>query len=216
MDVMSRKVSKIVQASYDAQTGLIKRSGFEFLVSRAMQSAKLVGMLHAVFVIDVDKMQVINDTLGYDAGDLAIDEVAGAIRENLRAQDVVARLGGDEFGVLVNNCGTDVAKKIALKIVDAIDHLERSWQEKNIDLSISIGVTPVTAEAVDVSTVIAAAEVACSAVKDRGGNGVSLYQSGDEELIRRRTYMDLVGRIQDCLREDRFELYFQPIVALEG
>lgn len=214
-DVMSRKASKIIQASFDSQTGFMKRSGFEYMVNRALQSARVVGMTHAVFVIDIDRMQVLNDTLGYDAGDLVIDAVAKTLQSSVRSHDSIARLGGDEFGVLVSDCPVDVAKNIAVKIAEAIEQLKLAWQSKPIETSVSIGVVPLTATSKDVSTEIAAAEVACSAVKDRGGNDVSLYLEGDEELVRRRSYMDLVGRIQDTLRTDRFELYCQPIVALQ-
>ncbi|MDH3643297.1 MAG: GGDEF domain-containing phosphodiesterase, partial [Gammaproteobacteria bacterium] len=113
------------------------------------------------------------------------------------------------------NCQLGVAKKIALKLAESVEALALVWDGKNIEASASIGVTPVTAEHANVDGVIAAAEVACSSIKDRGGNGVSVYRSGDEELVQRKSYMDLVGRIQDTLRSDRFVLYCQPIVPLQ-
>lgn len=215
LDVMSRKASKIVQASYDSQTGLVKRSGFEFQVGRALQAVKVMGLSNAVFVIDIDRMQVINDTLGFEAGDMVIVRLARVLEEVLRSGDTIARLGGDEFGVVVHNCELGQAKKIALKLIEAIEALELTWQGSSVETGVSIGVTPVVIEHKNVDAVVAAAEVACSSVKDRGGNGVSIYRSGDEELVRRKSYMDLVGRIQDTLRSDRFELYCQPIAPLQ-
>ena len=215
LDVMARKASKLVQATYDSNTGLIKRSGFEFYVRWALQSAKVAGESHAVFIIDIDRMQVINDTLGYDAGDMVIDRLATVFTDLVRSGDTVARVSGDEFGVVLPNCELGEAKKVALKFVAAVEAMALTWNNTTIDVNVSIGVSPVTADHANVDAVIAAAEVACSSVKDRGGNGVSLYRSGDEELVRRRSYMDLVGRIQDTLRSDRFELYCQPIAPLQ-
>lgn len=216
LDVMSRKASKLVQATYDSLTSLVKRSGFEFQVNRALQSSKVVGMSHALFVVDVDRMQVINDTLGYEAGDMVLKRLSSLFEEQLRVGDTVARLGGDEFGVLVHNCQLAAAKKVALKLADSVEALQLVWGNSNIDASISVGVTPITAEHSNVDGLIAAAEVACSSVKERGGNGVSVYRAGDEELVRRQSYMDLVGRIQDTLRSDRFTLYCQPMVPLQS
>ena len=215
LDVMSRKASRIVQSTYDSQTGLVKRSGFEFLVGRALQAVKVMGQPTAVFVVDVDRMQVINDTLGFDAGDMVIVCLARLFEEVLRSGDTVARLAGDEFGVVVHNCELGPARMIALKLIEAIEGLQLKWHGTNIEVSVSIGVTPIVSEHTNVDAVVAAAEVACSSIKERGGNGVSVYRAGDEELVRRKSYMDLVGRIQDALRSDRFELYCQPIVPLQ-
>ena len=214
LDVMSRKASKIVQSTYDSMTGLVKRSGFEYQVNRAIQSTRVMGLANAVFVIDVDRMQVINDTLGFDAGDMVIARLAKLFEDTLRSGDTVARLSGDEFGVVLSNCQLGQAKGIAVKFVEAIENLRLEWNGTNVDVTVSVGVTPVDPDNASVDSVVASAEVACSSIKERGGNGVSVYRSGDEELVRRRSYMDLVGRIQETLRSDRFELYCQPIVGL--
>ena len=215
LDVMSRKASKIVQASYDSLTGLMKRSGFDYQVARAVQSAKVAAMAHAVFIVDVDRMQVINDTLGFEAGDMVLQTLAGVIHENLRSVDTIARLAGDEFGVLVHDCQLEVAERIAGKIVDAVEGLQISWHGKPLEVHVSIGISPIGVDTPEATAAIAAAEVACAYVKERGGGGVSLYRSGDEELVRRKSYMDLVGHIQETLRADRFELFCQAIVPLQ-
>ncbi len=215
LDVMARKVSKIVQTSYDSLTGLMKRSGFDYQLSRALQSSKIAGISHAAFIVDVDRMQVINDTLGSDAGDMVLQSLARLIQDRLRSVDTVARLSGDEFGVLIQDCSIQVAEKIAGKIVDAVDNLQLTWQGKPLEVHISVGLTPIGVDTPEITSAIAAAEVACAYVKERGGGGVSIYRSGDEELVRRKSYMDLVGHIQETLRGDRFELFCQAIVPLQ-
>ncbi len=215
VDVMSRKASKLVQASYDSQTGLMKRAGFEYQVARALQAAKLVNATHALFVLDIDRMQVINDTLGYEAGDMVISAVAQVLKNQLRNNDSVARLAGDQYGVLLHQCGIDAAKKICEKIVAAIDALNLEWKEKKVDVQVSIGLSVLSSDADDVTVGIANAEVACAFIKERGGNAVGIFGSSDSELVRRKTYMDLVARIQDNLRLNRFELHYQPIQPLD-
>lgn len=215
MDVMARKASKIILASYDAQTGLMKRPGFEYQINLALKSAEVDGTTHAIFIVDIDRTQVINDTLGYEAGDMVIRALATTLQENLRSVDTISRLGGDKFGVLVDGCKIEAAKKIANKITRSVAALDLSWGDESIDARISIGVTPITANTPNLNSVVTAAEIACSSIKERGGNDVGVYSSSDEELVRRKTQMDLVARIQKTLRSDGFELYFQPIVPLK-
>ena len=215
MDVMARKASKIILASYDPQTGLMKRPGFEYQINLALESAQASGATHAIFIVDIDRTQVINDTLGYEAGDMVIRALATTLQENLRSIDTISRLGGDKFGVIVDGCSIEAAKKIAKKITRSVEALDLNWGDDRIDTRISIGVTPITAHTPNVNSVIAAAEIACSSIKERGGNEVGVYSSSDEELVRRKTQMDLVARIQKTLRGDGFELYFQPIVPLK-
>ena len=213
VDVMARKASKIVQANYDPETGLVRRSGFEYQVRAALQASLKSGAGHALFVINIDRTQVVNDTLGFEAGDLVIRTLAETIRHEVRAVDTVARLGGDEFGVLVTTApGRRPARRREDRRGDRDSTL--AWEGSKIEPTVSIGVAPVSPTTVDANDVIAAAELACGFVKERGGNGINVYRSGDEELVRRKSYMDLVGHIQDTLRADKFELFCQPIVAL--
>jgi diguanylate cyclase (GGDEF)-like protein len=214
LDVMSRKTSKIVQSSYDSLTGLMKRSGFEYQVARAIQAAKVVGTSGVLFVVNVDRMQVINDTLGFDAGDKVIAAIAQALQSSLRSVDTVARLGGDEFGVLLHDCDTNTAELVSGKVLSAVESMDLHHNDKAIEPQISIGIAPISAADLDVTAAIAGAEVACGYVKERGGNGVSVFGIDDEELVRRKSYMDLVGHIQENLRLNRFELYYQVIAPL--
>jgi diguanylate cyclase (GGDEF)-like protein len=216
LDVMSRKTSKIVQASYDSLTGLMKRSGFEYQVARAIQAAKVVGTGSTLFVVNVDRMQVINDTLGFDAGDKVISAIARTLQSSLRSVDTVARLGGDEFGVLLHDCDTNAAELVCGKVMSGLEKLDLHHNDKLVEVRISIGIAPVSAKDLDVTAAIAGAEVACAYVKERGGNDVSVFGTGDEELVRRKSYMDLVGQIQDNLRLDRFDLFYQVIAPLSG
>ncbi len=215
LDVMARKASKIVQASYDTLTGLMKRSGFDYELRRALHAHHAADLASTVLIVDIDRLQIINDTLSQEAGDRTIKAVADTIRGNLRTTDSLSRLGSDEFGVLLSDCTTDNACEIAAKICRSVAGIKLEWNGHRIEAQVSIGVASIDLDTSDPSVAIASAEVACSSVKDRGGDGVSVFNAGDRDMTRRRSHMDLVGRIQDALRTDRFELYCQPITSLQ-
>ncbi|MGH8808692.1 MAG: diguanylate cyclase domain-containing protein, partial [Noviherbaspirillum sp.] len=88
-------------ATHDGLTGLPNRVMFSHLLSTAIPAAYRDQRSFAVLFIDLDRFKFINDTLGHEAGDMLLKEVASRFKAVLRGSDVVARLGGDEFVVLL-------------------------------------------------------------------------------------------------------------------
>src|SRR5262249_57014555 len=88
-------------ASHDSLTNLPNRETFNSLLREAIDVAHRHGHRFAVLFIDLDRFKVINDSLGHEAGDLLLLEVADRLRGALRASDVVARLCGDEVVVIL-------------------------------------------------------------------------------------------------------------------
>ncbi|MEQ8662132.1 MAG: diguanylate cyclase, partial [Gammaproteobacteria bacterium] len=89
-------------AHFDAVTGLVNRHGLQLELERSANVARRHGSRFAVLYIDLDHFKPVNDTLGHDAGDEVLVEVARRLLAVARTTDVVARPGGDEFVVLVN------------------------------------------------------------------------------------------------------------------
>jgi PAS domain S-box-containing protein len=90
-------------ATHDGLTELPNRLMFNQLLSHAVQGAKRYRKQFAVMFIDLDGFKVVNDTLGHDAGDRLLREIAVRFKHTLRAVDVAARLGGDEFVVMMED-----------------------------------------------------------------------------------------------------------------
>jgi GAF domain-containing protein len=88
-------------ASHDSLTGLPNRDMFNGLLHAAMLTATRRQLQFALLFIDLDRFKVINDSLGHEAGDALLAEIATRLRRNLRSSDIVARLGGDEFVVIL-------------------------------------------------------------------------------------------------------------------
>ena len=112
IDITVRKAAEAriqIAAHHDALTGLPNRALFQTTLETALSDAAASGARVGLILLDLDAFKEINDTLGHDAGDALLTEVADRLARTMRTGDIVARLGGDEF-VIVLTCETDAAQ----------------------------------------------------------------------------------------------------------
>ncbi len=200
-------------ASHDALTGLVNRREFERRLEHILGTAAEDDR-HGVLYLDLDQFKVVNDTCGHVAGDELLRQVGVLLASQVRKRDTLARLGGDEFGVLLEHCDENKAVQIAYLMRDALQDFRFVWEEQAFAVRASIGLVPVIPRAHTLASVFRAADDACYAAKEQGRNRVHLYQPDDHDLARRRGEMQWIPHIQQALAENRFVLYFQPIVPL--
>ncbi len=212
--ILSEQIS--YQASHDSLTGLANRRAFEQRLLRALESVREQGVEHALLYLDLDQFKIINDTCGHIAGDTLLRQLSRILQSRVRKQDMLARLGGDEFGVLVEYCSLHDAMRVANSLCAAVNEFRFAWGNKVFRVGVSIGVVPIDATSESYSDVLGNADSACYAAKDAGRNRVHLYVEHDVELARRQGEMRWVGRINQALEEQRFQLAFQPIVPTLG
>jgi len=201
------------QASHDALTGLVNRREFERRLERILATG-LPDESHAVVYLDLDQFKVVNDTCGHVAGDELLRQVGAVLVSQVRKRDTVARLGGDEFGVLLEHCQQGQALRIAHQMREALQDFRFVWQDRGFTIGASMGLVPIGPGVDTVATVFRAADDACYAAKEQGRNRVHLYEPDDHELARRHGEMQWVPRIQEALAENRFALFYQPILPL--
>jgi len=204
------------QATHDSLTGLINRTEFENRMNLALKSAAQLGRHHAVMYLDLDQFKVVNDTCGHAAGDQLIRQVSSLLQRRLREGDTLSRLGGDEFGVLLENCPPDHALRIAEELRQTTRDLHFASDGRSFAVSVSIGLVSVDDGLYTLSDVLSAADAACYMAKDKGRNRVQIYRREDSEVSMRHGEMEWVVRIQKALEEDRFVLYAQDIVQVNG
>ncbi len=215
LKALAKKISKIAQVKYDALTGLIHRSILESQVQKCLISCRKSAVSHCVLAVDVDQLQVINDTAGHEAGDEVIRRVSRTLNDSVRDADVVGYLGRGKFGVLLERCRLHQGKEIAENLRRLVQQLTIDWRGQCIEPTISVGVVQMNADSSSAPEVLDAAEIARDAAKELGRNRVQVYLPESVEITRRKDYMQWVGRIQCALREDKFQLYCQPIRSNE-
>lgn len=208
------------QATHDALTGLVNRREFEHRLEKAVDSANALAQQHALAYMDLDQFKIVNDTCGHIAGDELLRQVTGLLRLALRANDTLARLGGDEFGVLLEACPPGVALHISETLRNLIGDFHFVWEDKTFPISVSIGLINFGGNAPqqprNLSEILSLADAACYAAKDSGRNRIHVYQADDQAISKRYGEMDWFGRLHRALEQNRFALYAQKIVALQG
>jgi len=185
-------------------------------LERALESSKRYGSKHALCYLDLDQFKIVNDTAGHRAGDELLKRLARLLEAQVRDRDTVARLGGDEFGVRLDNCPIDKAVAIAEKLVAAVRGLDFSWQERNYEIGVSIGVVPIAGEVQSGEELLTHADVACYAAKDLGRNRVHVYEAGTDGSDPRHREILRAADIQRSLENDKFVLHYQPIFELKN
>ena len=216
LEVMAKKAARIIHTHHDSLTGLMNRNGFESSLINALGSARSGRVEHCLLHIDLDQLHVVNDLMGHHEGDALIRRVARLLQSLLRETDSLGRLGGDEFGVLLCSCNVDQGHAIGDKIRDGVRELSVVSASRRLDVTASIGIAPINAESEGIAATMAAAEIACKAAKDEGRDRVQVFEQDNTTLIRRSEEIEWIGRVQQALREDTFELYCQPVTPLDS
>ena len=204
------------QATHDALTGLVNRREFEHRLNEATEAARRGEAAHMLCYLDLDRFKIVNDTSGHLAGDSMLREVAKLLREAVRDSDTVARLGGDEFGLLLVGCPLDKARQISDDVCRSIAAYRFAWHDRVFNIGVSIGLIEIGREAGTVEQLLAAADSACYVAKKEGAGRVSVYSARDEALARSSGEIEWLQKLQSALKEERFTLYYQPIVAAYG
>jgi len=200
------------QASHDALTGLVNRREFERRLQEALDSAQTGDAAHALCYLDLDRFKVVNDTCGHTAGDNMLREVASIIKEAVRDSDTVGRIGGDEFALLLVGCPLEKARQIADDVVRSVGDYRFVWKDKIFNIGVSIGLVEIGRGGGAIEDLMNSADSACYVAKKQGGVHVHVYSAREEANARHSGEIHWLQKLQGALRDNKFELYYQPIV----
>jgi diguanylate cyclase (GGDEF)-like protein/PAS domain S-box-containing protein len=201
-------------AQHDPLTGLLNRAQFGDIIARRLALTKRDDMPVAVYCIDLDRFKNINDTLGHQAGDMLLKQVAERLLHTIRASDTLARIGGDEF-ILLQPCASqpESAAQLAKRLIDAISEpFDLDGNQACIGASIGIALGPHDGGQPD--ELIRNADIALYRAKTSGRGGFCFFKFGMDTLLRQRR--DLEQRIGQAIVNGGFELAFQPFFSAAG
>lgn len=202
------------QAKHDPLTGLVNRRELLHRLARLLDALESPAD-HALLFLDLDQFKIINDTCGHVAGDELLRQVGALMLSEVRGRDTLARIGGDEFGILLENCSLERALAVAEHLRQKMLDFRFGWKGNVFTLGVSIGAVPII-RGESVTSLLSAADAACYAAKQLGRNRVHLYRPNDEYQELLRGEMQWTSRIENAVAEGRFQLYYQPIIALNS
>jgi len=214
-DIKKMSDTIIYQASHDALTGLINRDELFSRLTGLTQQGGNSDALHCFLYVDLDQFKLVNDVCGHQAGDELLLQVSRDLLALTDGNHTLGRLGGDEFGLILHDTGSEQGLQTARQVLQLLNR-KFIWQKSAFHITASIGLIPVSGSTTDAFNVLAAADDACLLAKEQGGNTVQIYQTADYKFLKRRGEMQWISRLTHALEEDRFVLYFQPIVSLNG
>lgn len=214
-DISELKAAQIQMenlAFYDPLTGLANRRLFKNRLEKAVKSVMRSGSSMALMFLDMDQFKRINDTLGHDAGDILLKEVASRLNATVRENDTVSRIGGDEFTILL----TDVHQTADVLIVaeKLLHSLAKPIRIKGQDIvtTVSIGITMTPEDSSDVNTLMKNADLAMYRAKELGRNNFQFFSEDMNHSILEHLAME--KELKDAIQRDQFTLMFQPKVSL--
>lgn len=166
------------QATHDALTGLFNRPAvMEHIASRlndAENEAALGGF--AILLVDLDGFKEVNDSLGHDAGDATLKEVARRARLALRDSDIIARLGGDEFLIIIPQVSDkETAARVAQKLIAVIAE-PYIWGSGHAEVTASIGISLFPGDAREREALMKMADIALYQAKHAGKNRAQFFE----------------------------------------
>ncbi|MCK5664681.1 MAG: EAL domain-containing protein [Thiotrichaceae bacterium] len=211
LEVLANKASSIVVHNIDPLTGLENSHSFEMIVNDALKQSWKNGNQHAIANIDIDRMSIINSISGLQAGDSLIKKIANTLSHMAKSYDTVCRLGSDKFAILMKDCDLEEALILMQKMAKEVSSIKMEWEHHTYEVSISIGIAPITTDIQTVSNVLGNAESARIAAKERGCNQTQVFKLDDRDLLHRKQLISWVTKTQSALRENRFELHAQLI-----
>ena len=215
-------------AYYDLVTGLPNRAQLHEQLRIVLRTSVRTREEFALLFLDLDHFKQVNDTLGHDAGDDLLRQVAERLLSVVRGSDTigrlgsggredgpehtVARLGGDEFVVLLGRIGrAEDAARVARRIAASIGETY-TIGETEVGVTTTIGISVYPADGEDAETLLKHADVAMYHAKERGRNGYQFYSRGIHEKALARFSME--RELREGIEDGQLVLVYQPKVRL--
>lgn len=201
-------------AYHDYLTGVSNRVHFEELARASLARAIRYKKIMAIYIIDLDRFKNINDTLGHEAGDILLKEVARRFISVIRDVDTLARLGGDEFAVIADTLAKESDCTIlADKLLESLKQPINLIGHK-IHISASIGIALYPNAGDTLSMLSRNADIALYKAKEQGRNAFCTYTQKLNMDVNNDFHIE--NFIREAIIQNKFCLLYQPIFNLTG
>jgi diguanylate cyclase (GGDEF)-like protein len=182
---------------------LVERAGHALALAQRNQS------MVAIVLVDVDKFNTLNDSLGHERGDELLVQIAARVQTCLGATDMLARIGGDEFAILMEDVDRVAlkAEQLAERISGAIAR-KIEVGEREIYLTVSMGIALYPQDGLDYPVLLRNADTALYRAKAAGRNGWQFFDSSMARQVEHR--LDMETALRQAIEQEQFRLLYQP------
>jgi diguanylate cyclase (GGDEF)-like protein len=200
-------------AFYDSLTKLPNRRLLQERLNHSIDVERREGKQLALLMLDLDRFKAVNDSLGHQAGDELLQQVAERITSRLRDVDMVARLGGDEFIVLLEDIPhPGDAARVAEKIINDLGRPFKLMQSDDVRIGVSIGISLYPQHGDNYEILLDYADTALYHAKENG-RGCFAYFSEDL-TVSTRERIELENRLRRAIQQQELHLFYQPQIEI--
>ncbi|PWG65522.1 DUF1631 family protein [Spiribacter halobius] len=203
-------------ATHDPLTGVLNRKAFLRELERLPARSGDRGRWHALIYLSLDGFKVINSTLGHEAGDRLLMEVAEQLRDAAGDEARIGRVGGDEFAVLLRDTTSAQAQVFAERQCRQLEERRFTQGTESLSVAASVGVLPFSQEGRVAGHLLRDADEACLAAKQAGGRQIHMITPDDRELAQLRGSMARAAKLDSALESGGLRLRCQRIDPLQN
>lgn len=202
-------------AAHDSLTGLLNRRELERLLRESLISGARLRFSH-LLCLDLDQFKQVNDLCGHSAGDQLLRQLSSHLQHQLPRHAELARIGGDEFAVLLREVNAEAALEHAEALRLCVEQFVFNWQGRPFRVQVSIGLLELDSSVSDWETALNWADSASQLAKHLGRNRVQQFNPADGVLLEHQRQLQWITRLREAIDQGHFELFYQPVVALQG
>ena len=208
-----RKIEDSRLAEFDSLTGLYNRHRMARRLEGMLAAFKAAKRSCALMMLDLDRFKQVNDTMGHQAGDELLRQVAERLRNIIGDRGEIGRLGGDEFQVIIPDID-DRGKlgELADKVIQIVSQ-PYPIDDKRAIIGTSVGIAIAPYDGMETEELVRASDLALYAAKN-GGRGQFRFYSADlkDEEEERQLLLD---DLREALAADELQLHYQPVVRIK-
>ncbi|HEY2008835.1 MAG TPA: GGDEF and EAL domain-containing protein [Rhizomicrobium sp.] len=199
-------------ATRDELTGHLNRNALREELAQAIERAKEEGRNCAFLVASIDRLAMINDGFGFDAGEEVIMGVGERLARTLRGSDIIGRIAGNKFGVILKNCREREIAVVAARLRSSVRANGIETRAGMAAATCSVGAVWLPQAASTSQEAMLRAEQALDRARANGRDGFAAYQPSPSRETQRLRMMQISDEVMLALKENRLKLAYQPIV----
>ena len=192
------------------------RKSYTGYLAKLLTSQDDAGEEVCVCSIDIDRFKIVNEKYGYEAGDYVLQKTAQLINNNISCRHYISRIGDNEFGLVLEGVNIDEAVQICEVIREQLKSEQFIHNDEPISITTSIGVIAIDRQKDSVEEILTQSTLALSAAQENGRDCVHSSATQDTMMAYHSGKMHYAMVIEDALKNNKFELFAQPIVNLEN
>lgn len=200
---------------HDPLTGLINRNQMLIHMEEILREDTKNNKESFFIFIDIDQFKIVNNLCGQIGGDMLLKETVERLKQIIPTDSILGRIGDDEFGIIIRDVPFSKAERNVKNIIRSLQHYFE-WEGNEIPVAYSAGAVEISREYGDVYEIISAADSACYAAKEEGGNRVKIYKREDNDFTKKKGELNWITRLQEAMRGHKLLLYAQDIMPIKS